>query len=170
MQVLDIHFNKKEKIMKKIILAILIALSPMIAKDSTGKQNPFFNVKNSDGGSFLLDSLPHFMGMYMKHGGMHKIKPSEEQEVVLEKQFEKMVKVIIPSREKIRKIENEIVFKVVFEGAGEKELIPQLSEVADLKKKLTNIQIECLNIFKKTLTKEQYQVMIDMAIKHSKER
>jgi len=156
--------------MKKIILAILIALSPMIAKDSAGKQNPFFNVKNSDGGSFLLDSLPHFMGIYMKDGGMYKIKLNTEQEDILEKQFEKMVKDIMPLREKIRKIEDEIVFKVVFEGASQKELITRLSEVADLKKKLTNIQIECLNIFKKTLTKEQYQTMIDMAIKHSKER
>lgn len=156
--------------MKKIILAILIAVSPMIAKDDSGKQNPFFNVKSNEGSSFLLDSLPHFMGMYMKHGGMHKIKPTDEQEIVLEKQFSKMVKIIMPAREKIRKIENEIVSKVVFEGKSEKEMIPQLLEVADLKKKLTNLQIECLNVFKKTLTKEQYQVMIDMSIKHSKER
>lgn len=155
--------------MKKIVLAILIALSPMIAKDS-GEQNPFFNVKSNEGGSFLLDSLPHFMGMYMKHGGMHKIKPTDEQEIVLEKQFSKMVKIIMPAREKIRKIENEIVSKVVFDGATEKELASQLAEVANMKKKLTDLQIECLNVFKKTLTKEQYQMMIDMAIKHAKER
>lgn len=156
--------------MKKIVLAILIALSPIIAQESSEKQNPFFNVKESNGGSFLLDSLPHFMGMYMKHGGMQKINLTDKQEIVIEKQFAKMVKVIMPSREKIKKIENEIVLKVVHHGAKEKELEAQLLDVANLKMKLTNIQIECLNIFRDTLTKEQYQVMIDMAIKHSKER
>lgn len=120
--------------MKKIILAILIALSPMMAKDYIEKQNPFFNVKSSEGAMFLLDSMPHFMGMYMKHGAMHKIKPNEKQEIALEKQFSKIVKIIIPIREKIRKIENEIVLKVVFDGAGKQELVSQLSQVADLKK------------------------------------
>ncbi|MEA3330472.1 MAG: hypothetical protein U9Q29_02115, partial [Campylobacterota bacterium] len=70
----------------------------------------------------------------MKHGAMHKIKPNEKQEIALEKQFSKIVKIIIPIREKIRKIENEIVLKVVFDGAGKQELVSQLSQVADLKK------------------------------------
>lgn len=156
--------------MKKIILAILIAWSPIIADENATEQNPFFNIKSNEGSAFLLDSMPHFMGMYMKHGGMHKIKPTDEQEIILEKLFSKMVKVIIPSKEKIREIENEIVSKVIFEGKSKKEMLPLLLEVSDLKNKLTNLQIECLNIFKKTLTKEQYQMMIDMAIKHSKER
>ena len=155
--------------MKRIILAILIAWTPIMAKESSGIQNPFFQLKEGNREAFLLDSMPHFMGMYMKHGGMHKIKPTESQEIVLEKQFGHMVKIIMSTKEKIGQIENEIVSKVIFDGKTETDMASKLDEISKLKRELTNLQIECLNVFKKTLTKEQYQMMIDMAIEHAKE-
>ena len=38
------------------------------------------------------------------------------------------------------------------------------------RKDLTILQIECRNIFKETLTKEQYALMIKLAIEESKKR
>ncbi len=153
--------------MKKIILAVLITLSPMLAKDDVKIKNPFSQGRM--GSPFLFGSLPHFMGMYMKRGGMHKIETTDEQAAPIEKQFKKMMKTLKPRRDKLRKLENEIVSKIVFEGKTKEELSTQISEAIKLKTEMTNIQIECLNVFKKALTQKQYQVMIDMSIKHSKE-
>ncbi len=157
--------------MKKIVLAVLIALSPMVAKEEIKMENPFLHEDHFPGGYFLMsDSLPHFMGVYMKRGGMHKVKPSKEQEEVIEKQFEKMVKIIMKTAAEIKELETTLTLEVINEGKNAKDVSEVLDKITNKRKDLTILQIECLNVFKKTLTKDQYQLMKDLAIQESKKR
>lgn len=157
--------------MKKIVLAVLIALSPMIAKDEVKVENPFLHEDHFPGGYFLMsDSLPHFMGMYMKRGGMHKVKPTKEQEEVLEKQFAKMVKIIMKTATEIKGLETMLTLKVVDEGKTAKDMSEVLDQITQKRKDLTILQIECLNVFKNILNKEQYKMIKELAISESKKR
>ncbi len=158
--------------MKKIVLAILITLSPMIAKDEVKQvENPFLNNDHFPGGYFLMaDSLPHFMGVYMKHGGMQKIKPTPEQEEVIEKLFERMVQTIMKSANETKVLETKLVLAVVNNGKNAKDVHDSLDKIAKNRRDLTVLQIECLNTFKKTLTKEQYELMKKLAVELSKSR
>ena len=157
--------------MKKIILAVLITVSTIVAKDEVKVENPFLHEDHFPGGYFLMsDALPHFMGVYMKHGGMHKVKPTKEQEEVLEKQFEKMVKIIMKTAKEIKGLETILTLKVVDEGKTAKDMSEALDQITQKRKDLTILQIECLNIFKKTLNKEQYQMIKELAISESKKR
>jgi len=157
--------------MKSTVLAILIILSPIMAKDNTSTENPFLHDDNFPGGYFMMDdSLPHFMGTYMKHGGMQKIKPNEKQEEIIEKQFEKMVKIIMKTAIETRELESIVTAKVVHEGKNSKDLSETLDKISKNRKDLTILQIECINIFKETLTKEQYGLMQKLILEHSKTR
>lgn len=157
--------------MKKIILAVLLTITPMIAKESNNVENPFLHDDHFPGGYFVMpDSLPHFMGVYMKHGGMHKVEPNAKQEEIIEKQFEKMVKIIMKTATEIKKLETSIVSQVVNEGKTAIDVKDALDKVTNMRKDLTILQIECLNVFRETLTKEQYALMIKLAIEASKNR
>lgn len=157
--------------MRKIVLVILVALAPLMAKENTVAENPFLHDDHFPGGYFLMaDSLPHFMGVYMKHGGMKKVKPTPEQEAVIEKQFEKMVKIIMKSANETKALETQLVLSVVNEGKNSKDVSDTLDKIEKNRKDLTILQIECLNTFKKTLSKEQYELMQKLAIEHIKSR
>jgi len=157
--------------MKKIILLFCLVVLPMSAAQKASEENPFLHDDHFPGGYFLMpDSMPHFMGIYMKEGGMQKIKPSTEQEKVIEKQFEKMVKIIMSTATKIKSMETVLTLDIVHKGKTAKELSAQIDEVAKLRKELTILQIECINLFKETLTKEQYKQMLELALTQDKKR
>lgn len=163
--------------MKKLILLLCLVAMPMVASqktqeiDTTQVTNPFLHDDHFPGGYFLMtDSLPHFMGVFMKRGGMHKVKADAKQEVIIEKQFEKMVKIIMQTATRIKEIETKVTLDVINNGKTAKELSTQIDAIANLRKELTILQIECLNIFKETLTKEQYEMMIELALEELKHR
>ena len=156
---------------KKILLIALLIFTSVSAKEAINNTNPFLHDDHFPGGYFLMaDALPHFMGVYMKHGGMHKIKPTKEQEEVLEKQFDKMVKIIMSTATQIKELETKLVSNVVNNGKTAEDVSDTLDKIGMMRKDLTILQIECLNIFKKTLSKEQYRMMTDLAIEESKKR
>ncbi len=148
--------------MKKIVLAMVIALSPVIAEADA--HNPFLHNEHFPDGYFLMpDSFPHFMGIYMKHGGMQKLNPTKEQKLVIEKQFVKIVPIIMKTATEIKTLETMIVSQVINDGKTAKDVSDALDKVANKRRELADLQIECLNVFKKTLTEEQYQLMIKLA-------
>jgi Spy/CpxP family protein refolding chaperone len=150
-------------------LCIIVILNTIIcfsnAKSENIPENPFLHDDNFPAGYFLLpDALPHFMGVYLKQGGMQKIEPTEEQRAIIQEKFTSMVSYIMPTATKVRELEAGVCHAVVYEGKTAAELKPQLDEIAELRRELTERQIDCLIFFKKTLTPEQYNTIIDLAI------
>ncbi|MEA1879720.1 MAG: hypothetical protein U9N11_03645 [Campylobacterota bacterium] len=152
--------------MKKIILASLLAISPILAKDSNTKQNPFLHGDNFPRGYALTaHAMPNFMHLYMKDGGMFKIEGlTEQQEDTIEKTFSKMPKKIMKLAREVKALETTLAFDVIDNGKEAKDVSDVLDKIAQKKKKITVLKIECLSVFKKTLTPKQYKVLRDMAI------
>jgi len=150
--------------MKKIVLILCISILSSFAAQKEQKNNPFLQGDHFPGGYFLLShSMPHFMGIFMKHGGMHKIKANAEQEKILEAQYDKMTKFIMKTAKQVKALETEVTLAVVYDGKSSKDLSSKIKKIAELQIALTDIKIECLNLFKKTLTKKQYEMMIKLA-------
>jgi len=154
--------------MKKIILATLLALSPMIAQEDL--ENPFLGNDNFPMGySMLADSMPNFMHLYMKDGGMHKLELSQSQETAIEEVFATRPPQVMKKAYEIQNLETQLVLKVVDEGKKAEDVKEILEQIAQKRKEMTMMQIECLNVFKETLTKEQYKVLRDMAIEKAED-
>ncbi|MFT5661953.1 MAG: Spy/CpxP family protein refolding chaperone [Sulfurimonas sp.] len=154
--------------MKKIILAALIVLSPMIAQEDL--ENPFLGDDNFPMGySLLPDAMPNFMHLYMKGGGMHKLDLTPEQEAAIEKVFSKRPAQLMKAAGDIQNLETQLVLKVVDEGKKAEDVKELLNQIAQKRKEMTMLKIGCLNIFKETLTKEQYKSLKDMAIEEAED-
>ena len=156
--------------MKKILLITLLTLSPMMAKDEVKVENPFLHGDNFPKGYFLTsDSMPHFMHIYMKQGGSFKIEDlTEKQEEIIEKQFAGTPPRVMKLAKEIKALETKLVLAVINDGKNVKDVTESLDKIADKRKELTILKIECLNMFKKTLTKVQYKVLVDLAIAEAK--
>lgn len=152
--------------MKKIILLVLVIFSSLVAKDNKVQDNPFLNADTKIFGQYFLMhySLPNFMGFYMRHGGSRLIELSDKQQSALEDKFVSMAKFIPKTVSELKELETKLVLEVINEGKGTKDVSETLNKIIDLKKKLTLLKIESLNLFKTTLTKEQYEKMIELSI------
>jgi Spy/CpxP family protein refolding chaperone len=129
-------------------------------------ENPFLGDDNFPMGySLMADSMPNFMHIYMKGGGMHELNLSAEQEKAIEKVFATRPQKMMKAASEIKKLETILVFKVVNEGKNAQEIKTLLDEIALKRKEMTILKISCVNIFRKTLTPEQYKRLRDMAIK-----
>lgn len=154
-----------------LLLSLLIALPLMGSEDNVPLENPFLHDDNFPAGYFLIpDAMPHFMGIYMKKGGMHKIEPTEEQETILEDKFASMVKFIMATAKEIKTLETTVTHAVVYEGKTAEELSESIDKIVALRHELTLLQIECLNLYKATLTPEQYAMIIDLAISEAQKK
>lgn len=156
--------------MKKIVLIALLILTPMIAKDEVKLENPFLHGDNFPKGYFLTsDSMPHFMHLYMKQGGSINIDDlTQKQEEVIEKKFSQTPPKVMKLAKEIKALETKLVLAVINDGKNAKDLSDSLDKIADKRKELTVLKIGCLNMFKETLTKQQYKVLVDMAIEEAK--
>ena len=157
--------------MKKILLITLLALSPMMAKDEVKVENPFLHGDNFPKGYFLTsDSMPHFMHIYMKQGGSFKIEDlTEKQEEIIEEKFSKTPPRVMKLAKEIKALETKLVLAVINDGKDAKALADSLDKIAEKRKELTVLKIECLNMFRETLTKVQYKVLVDLAIAEAKQ-
>lgn len=158
------------KKMKKIMLIALLTLSPMIAKDEVKMENPFLHGDNFPRGYALTaHAMPNFMHLYMKDGGMFKIEDlTDEQEDAIEKIFSKMPRKIMKLAKEVKALETSMVLEVIDNGKEAKDVSEILEQIAQKKKNITVLKIECLSVFKKTLTPKQYKVLRDMAIEMAK--
>jgi len=154
--------------MKRIILVILMTLTPMMAQEEP--DNPFLGDDNFPMGySLLADSMPNFMHIYMKGGGMHKLDLTQAQEEAIEEVFATRPRKVMKAAREIKKLETKLVLQVIDEGKNAKDVKALLDQIAQKRKEMTVMQIGCLSIFKKTLTKEQYQVLRKMAIEEAED-
>jgi len=159
--------------MKKLILILMIAITPLLAHKSTKqkeyKQNPFLKNDNFPGGySLLPSSLPPLVDIYMMKEGQKELKTTQKQHKIFEDRFNFMFNEFHKIADEIRSLETQIMQKVVYQGFITTQLQEQLDEIASKKRYLTQLQLECINIFKNTLNKEQYTKIIDMAKKFKK--
>jgi len=150
--------------LKKIILTALLGITLLSAQEDL--DNPFLGNDNFPMGySLMADSMPNFMHIYMKGGGMHKLDLSAKQEKAIEKVFSTRPQKMMKAATEIEKLETILVLKVVDEGKNAQEIKTLLDEIALKRKEMTMMKISCVNIFRETLTPEQYKRLRDMAIK-----
>ena len=150
--------------MKTLILATLLTLSPLLAKDKV-TVNPYLHGDNFPKGYFLTsDSMPHFMHIYMKQGGSLDIEDlTEKQEAIIEEKFAQTPPKVMKMAKEIKALETEVVLAVINEGKDAKALDEKLDLIAAKRKEMTVLKIECLNMFKKTLTPKQFDVLKGLA-------
>jgi len=152
--------------MKKLLIVLFIAIIPVLAHQSGDNynKNPFLKNDMFPGGYSLLPMrLPPLSGIYMSKGGKEKLNTNDKQNKILEERFSIMYENFQKVANEIRDLETEIMEQVVYQGFTYKELKEELDQVASKKRFLTKIQIECINIFKKTLNKQQYKKILKMA-------
>jgi len=157
--------------MKNILLIASLTLTPMIAKDELNMENPFLHGDNFPRGySLTAHAMPNFMHIYMKDGGMFKIEGlTDKQEDAIEVTFSKMPRKIMKLAKEVKALETNMVLEVIDQGKEAKDVSKALEEIAQKKKAITVLKIECLSVFKKTLTPKQYKVLRDMAIDMAKQ-
>jgi Spy/CpxP family protein refolding chaperone len=150
--------------MKKLLLTALLTLSPLFAQEEI-KINPYLHGDEFPKGYFLtVDAMPHFMHLYMKQGGSFKIEDlTEKQEDTIEAMFAKTPPKVMKLAKEIKALETEVVLAVIEEGQNAKMLDEKLTAIAEKRKAMTVLKIECLNMFKETLTPKQFDVLKKMA-------
>jgi len=151
--------------MKNLLLTILLTLTPLMAHKSATlkayKDNPFLKKDNFPGGySLLPNSLPPLVGIYMMGQGQQKLQTTQKQHKVFEDRFNFMFKEFHKIAKEIRTLETQVMEKVVYQGLTTKQVKKQLDEIASKKRYLTQLQLECINIFKNTLSKQQYDQIL----------
>ena len=154
--------------MKKIILSILLTITALVAQEDL--ENPFLGNDNFPMGySLVYNSMPNFMHIYMKGGGMHKLNLTPKQEEAIEEVFASRPKKVMKSAQEIKSLETKLALEVVDAGKSAEDVKELLDAIAQKRKELAILQIGCLRIFQETLTKEQYKVLRDMAIEEAEE-
>ena len=132
--------------------------------------NPFLGDDNFPMGySLVYHSMPNFMHLYMKEGGMHKIELTPEQETAIEEVFATRPKEVMKKAMEIRTLETKLALEVIDGGKSTKDVEYLLDQIAQKRKEMSILQIGCLSVFKKTLTKEQYEVLRKMAIEKAED-
>lgn len=152
--------------MKSLLIVLLITIVPVLAHQSGDNynKNPFLKNDMFPGGYSLLPMrLPSLSGIYMSKGGKEKLNTTDKQNKILEERFSIMYENFQKIANEIRDLETELMEQVVYQGFTYEELKEELDQIASKKRFLTKIQIECINIFKKTLNKQQYKKILKMA-------
>jgi len=144
---------------KRLILTVLI-LTQLYSQEEITKN--LFET-NRGGYSLSPNTLPYLIGMYLRKGGQFKINPSKKQEAILEKQFETMIKQNQTLVKKIKQLELKLMTEVVYKGKNSKELKKLITQISEYKIELQNIHIDCINLVKRSLNKEQYEKLLEIA-------
>lgn len=145
---------------------MLLILSRVSGEEAL--ENPFLGNDNFPMGySLLSSSMPNFMHLYMKGGAMHKLDLTQVQEEAIEEIFATRPRKVMKTAREIKKLETKVVLAVVDGGKGAKDVEALLDQIAEKRKEMVLLQIECLGIFKKTLTKEQYEKIRALAIEEA---
>ena len=154
--------------MKKIILVLCSIFNLSAAQEEL--ENPFLGNDNFPMGySLVYNSMPNFMHLYMKDGGMHKLTLTPKQEEAIEEVFGKRPRQIMKAALEIKALEAKLAVEVVDNGKNADDVSDLLDSIAQKRKEMVILQIGCLSVFQKVLTKEQYNVLRDMAIEKAED-
>lgn len=161
--------------MKKIIFMTFLALLPLFASQKIlkeqYKENPFLKNDDFPGGYSLSPySMPRLIGIYMMKDGQKVLNTTSEQHKYFEKRFKTMFNSFFKTAKQIRKLETQMMKKVVYEGADEIDVKNLLELIKEKRTKLTIMQINCANSFKKNLSKEKYTQILKMTEKAIKDK
>ena len=154
--------------MKTIILSILLTFTVATAQEEL--ENPFLGNDNFPMGySLVSNSMPNFMHIYMKGGGMHKLDLTEKQEKAIEEVFSTRPPKVMKAALAIKQLETKLALEVIDGGKSAEDVKELLNAIAQKRKEMAILQIGCLQVFQKVLTKEQYKVLRDMAIEEAED-
>jgi Spy/CpxP family protein refolding chaperone len=154
--------------MKKIMLSILLMFTVVYGQDEL--ENPFLGNDNFPMGySLVSHSMPNFMHIYMKGGGMHKLNLTQKQEEAIEEVFATRPPKVMRAAMEIKNLETRLALEVVDGGKSVDDVKELLDTIAQKRKEMAMLQIGCMRVFQKTLTKEQYKILRDMAIEEAED-
>lgn len=150
--------------MKKVFFITLFTLNMLLAQN-TVETNPYLHDDYFPKGYFLIPhAMPHFMHIYMKEGGSLELENlTEAQEEIIETKFDKTPPKVMKLAKEIKALETKVIFAVIEEGKDAKALDELLNSIASKRKEMTVLKIECLNMFKSTLTPKQFNTLKDLA-------
>ena len=149
--------------MKKIILSIILTFTVLVGQEDL--ENPFLGNDNFPMGySLVSNSMPNFMHIYMKGGGMHKLNLTSKQEKAIEDVFATRPPKVMKAAMEIKHLETKLALEVVDGGKSAQDVKNLLDAIAQKRKEMAILQIGCMQVFQKTLTKEQYNILRNMAI------
>lgn len=155
--------------MNKVFLMTLLTFSTLFAQN-TAETNPYLHGDHFPKGYFLIPhAMPHFMHIYMKQGGSLDLENlTEAQEEIIENKFDKTPPQVMKLAREIKALESQVIFSVVEEGKDAKALDDILNSIASKRKAMTVLKIECLNMFKSTLTAKQFNTLKALAQKEAR--
>ena len=154
--------------MKKIIFSILLTFTSVMGQEAL--ENPFLGNDNFPMGySLVANSMPNFMHIYMKGGGMQKLNLTEKQEEAIEEVFATRPPKVMKAASEIKHLETKLALEVIDGGKSAQEVKGLLDAIAQKRKEMAILQIGCMRVFQKTLTKEQYKILRDMAIEEAED-
>lgn len=131
---------------------------------STMDKNPFCKEETFPKDYFLIHSnLPHFMKIFRMYKDDKTLNFTKEQIRTLSAVQDDVVATAVPLAHDIRAKELEVVNLCVFEGKNSRDLKALLEEIAQLRVKMSQKHVDCINSFYKTLSKEQYEALLNIA-------
>lgn len=113
---------------------------------------------------FLINrNLPTLMMVVKKNQDNSELALTPEQKEQLEAHSDSMSKRGKPLAKKIKELEIELVNHVMDDGNTKEEVAPLLTQISDMRRQMTELQIDCINFHKKVLDDNQYQVLLKLA-------
>ncbi|MFA6759933.1 MAG: hypothetical protein WCR69_02670 [Sulfuricurvum sp.] len=116
---------------------------------------------------FLIPkNLPFLVGLTLYDPNSSELGLSQKQIDAILKVRKNLMDRSTPIALKVKELELEIMNKMVFEKdkAKARDLYPLVDEVAKLRVELTHIHLECIESVRDTLTKEQFEELLDYGV------
>ncbi|MGD9888637.1 MAG: hypothetical protein AB7S56_05145 [Halothiobacillaceae bacterium] len=104
------------------------------------------------------EHLPHLLHNVNKIKS--ELKLTTEQEKVIHQLATEMPPKMLADFKRAQALEKDIAREVVTAGKTAEDMAGKLDELQGIKRKLTDLQISALNTMRKTLSSEQYQLLL----------
>lgn len=144
-----------------IVLLLTTSLAALADTKSVDSENPFLRKHHFPIAYLLLpDSLPLLRMAYLKKGGRDSVGLTDKQKTLIDEKLGGLMEKAVEAAHEAQKLETDVMRDVVFDGKSGDDVTAKLEKIAKLRLEFTKIQISCLNFFKKTLDKAQYEKML----------
>lgn len=134
------------------------------AQKPLAEGNPFCKEEKFPRDYFLIHAnLPHFMKIFRMHKEDKALNLSKEQIQKLSAVQDDVVANAIPWANSIKAKELEVMQLSVYEGKNAEDLKNLLEDIAALRVKMSQKHVDCIHAFYTTLSREQYELLLEMA-------
>ena len=109
-----------------------------------------------------LVNLPILMRAVFKNKDNPTLNLSKKQKIEIINHKTNVMDAIMPIMKKSHKLSKQLKDGLLNDKLSQKQLVELSNKIADLKKQVLNMKITCIQFIKKTLTKEQFQILISI--------